>query len=101
MFFFDTIAPMGHTSAILWKEMTYAFWKSDFCPAHGFSTDVRIPSMYPTVPWSLQNMLIELTPNRLSARSLHKQLPVWGIVGSPKIAYSPDSNTRSNMPEDA
>jgi len=51
--------------------------------------------------FSKNNMLIELTPNRLSVRSLHKQLPVWGIAGSPKIAYSPDGNTRSNMPENA
>jgi hypothetical protein len=55
MFFFDTTAPMGHTSAILWKEMTYDFWKNDFCPTHGFSTGVRIPSMCPTIPWPLQN----------------------------------------------
>lgn len=33
-------------------------------------------------------MLIELTPNRLSAHSLRKRLPVWEIADSPKIACS-------------
>jgi hypothetical protein len=54
MFFFDTIPPKGHTSAILQKEMAYDFWKNDFCPAHGLSTDVRIPSMCPTISSSIK-----------------------------------------------
>jgi hypothetical protein len=55
MFFFDLNAPKGHTSAILQKEMTYAFRENDFCPTHGLSTGLRIPSVCPTIPRSLQD----------------------------------------------
>ena len=55
MFFIDLNAPKGHTSAIPQKEMTYEFRENDFCPTHGLSTGLRIPSMCPTIPRSLQD----------------------------------------------
>ena len=55
MFFIDLNAPKGHTSAIPQKEMTCEFRKNDLCPTHGLSTSLRIPSMCPTISWSLQD----------------------------------------------
>src|SRR3972149_1231370 len=55
MFFIDLNIPKGHTSAKLQKEMTCEFRKNNFCPTHGLSTHLRIPSMCPTIPWSLQD----------------------------------------------
>lgn len=55
MFFIDLNTPKGHTSAKLQEEMTCEFRKNNLCPTHGLSTHLRIPSMCPTIPWSLQD----------------------------------------------
>ena len=73
MFFFDTIAPVGHTSAKLRKEMTYDSWKNNFCPTHGFSASLRISSMCPTIPWSLQDEKLFV----LGSVSLHGLCPTY------------------------
>ena len=67
MFFIDLNTPKGHTSAKLQKEMTCEFRKNNLCPTHGLSTHLQIPSMCPTIPWSLQDEKLFL----LGSVSLH------------------------------
>ena len=67
MFFIDLNASKGHASAKFQKEMTCELPKSNLCPAHGLSTDLRIPSVRPTIPWLLQNEKLFL----LGSVSLH------------------------------
>jgi len=55
MFFIDLNIPKGHTFAKLQKEMPNEFRKNNLCPTHGLSAHLRIPSMYPTIPWALQD----------------------------------------------
>src|SRR5512136_2646044 len=55
MFFIDLNTPRVHTSAKLQKEMTCEFRKNNLCPTHELSTHLRIPSMCPTIPRSLQD----------------------------------------------
>lgn len=54
MFFIDLNTPKGHTSSKLQKEMACEFRKNNLFPTHGLSTHLRIPSMCPTIPWSLK-----------------------------------------------
>ena len=67
MFFIDLNTPKGHTSAKLQEGMTCEFRKNNLCPTHGLSTGLRIPSMCPTIPWSLQDEKLFL----LESVSLH------------------------------
>ena len=67
MFFIDLNTSKGHTSAKLQKEVTCELLRSNLCPAHGLSTDLRIPSVRPTIPWLLQNEKLFL----LGSVSLH------------------------------
>ena len=46
---------MNHTPSSSQKEMAHGYWETNLCPSHGFSTGIRIPSMCPTIPWSLQD----------------------------------------------
>jgi hypothetical protein len=67
MFFIDLNASKDHTCARLQKERTCELLKNNLCPAHGLSTDLRIPSVCPTIPWLLQNEKLFL----LGSVSLH------------------------------